>query len=66
MQTSTTTCNLVGSSTECITVSLGFSYGEIAIFFILIIFFTTFFFDVLKNWLLGTKLDGSIKIKYDK
>jgi len=67
MQTSTTTCNAVGSSTECITIGgTGFTYGESLIILILLMFFTLFFFDRLKNWLFGQKIESPVKMKYEK
>lgn len=66
MQTATTTCNEVGSSTICTTESMGFSYGEGFLSFVLLIFFTTYFFSTIKNSILGQKIEQPIKMKYDK
>jgi len=66
MQTSTTTCNEVVSSTICTTESSGFSYGEAFIGFVLLIFFTTYFFNSLKGLILGHKIEQPVKMKYDK
>lgn len=44
----------------------GFSYGEILIILILIMIFSLIFFDTLKNWILGQKIEQPVKMKYDK
>jgi hypothetical protein len=46
--------------------SNGFSYGDIVSIMFLILIFTLLFFDVLKNWILGHKIDGVVKIRSDK
>lgn len=68
MQTATTTCSASenGSSTICITESSGFSYGEAFLGFVLLLFFTLYFFNTLKALILGHKIEQPIKMKYDK
>jgi hypothetical protein len=66
MQTATTTCEVVGSSTVCATFTNGFTYGDSLIILILLMILTISFFDTLKNWLVGQKIDGTVKYKYDK
>jgi hypothetical protein len=70
MQTSTTTCDIVGSSTICLTennnVIAGFSYGEAFNILILLMILTILFFDKLKNWIFGVKIEQPVKMKYDK
>jgi hypothetical protein len=67
MQTSTTTCTALASSTECVTIyGTGFTYGESMQILILLMFFVAFFFDRLKVWLIGTKIQGTVKYKYEK
>jgi len=56
--TSTTTCEVIGSSTTCVTQTPeyfvnGFSYGSIVIILFLIFIFTLEFFKTLKEWLLN-------------
>jgi len=58
---STTTCEIVGSSTQCITQQPeyfinGFSYGSIVIILFLLFIFTLEFFKTLKSWLLDNFL----------
>lgn len=70
MKTSTTTCDIVGSSTICLTenayVIAGFSYGEAFNILILLMILTILFFDKLKNWLFGVKIEQPVKMKYEK
>jgi len=61
METSTTTCNEVGSSTECITIANSFTKGEMFIGFILLLFFSLFFFDRLKTYIFGHKIEHQLK-----
>jgi len=68
MQTSTTTCAVSNeaSTTICITESSGFSYGEAFLGFVLLLFFTTYFFSTLKTLIIGHKIEQPVKMKYDK
>lgn len=60
MTTATTTCDIVGSSTICVSDTAqyfvsGFSYGEIIIILYLIMIFTLLFFAKIKDWIFGIK-----------
>jgi hypothetical protein len=44
----------------------GFSYGDIVSIMLLLSIFTILFFKTLKEWLLGTKIDGASAIKIEK
>jgi hypothetical protein len=44
----------------------GFSYGDILSNMLLIFILTLLFFKTLKEWLLGTKVDGASAIKIEK
>lgn len=70
MQTSTTTCDVVASSTICTTQSdnfiAGFSYGEAFNILLLLMILTILFFDKLKNWIFGVKIEQPVKMKYEK
>jgi hypothetical protein len=68
MTTATTTCDIVGSSTVCLTDTTqnfvgGFSYGEVITITILLMIITLLFFSEIKKWIFGTKISNSIKIK---
>jgi hypothetical protein len=41
----------------------GFSYGDIMIITLLIIIFTNLFFKTIKEWIFGTKIEGTINTK---
>jgi len=66
MQTATTTCNDIGSSTICTIETAqyfisGFSFGEVLIILILLMFFSAFFFNALKTWIFGVKIEKADK-----
>lgn len=44
----------------------GFSYGDIITIMLLVFIFTLLFFKTLKEWILGTKVDGASAIKIEK
>ena len=69
MNTATTTCNEGVSSTICTTETIqnfvgGYSYGEVFIILILLMIFTLIFFDKIKLWVFGIKVENSVRIKY--
>jgi len=71
MNTSTTTCETSGSSTICTTETAeyftnGFSFGDVMIIFMLILILTTIFFNFLKNWVIGQKIENQIRPDYNK
>jgi hypothetical protein len=69
MTTATTTCDIVGSSTVCLTDTTqnfigGFSYGEVITIMLLLMIFTLLFFAKIKEWIFGVKVNNyQIKIK---
>lgn len=71
MKTATTTCEVSGSSTICTTETAqyftnGFSFGEVMIIFMLTLILTTLFFNFLKNWTIGHKIENLIRPDYTK
>jgi hypothetical protein len=63
MQTATTTCDLVGSSTICITETIqnfigGFSYGEVLMILLLLMIFTLGFFSAIKQFITYQKINN--------
>lgn len=43
-----------------------FSYGDSLIILILLMILTILFFDTLKNWIFGVKIEQPVKMKYEK
>lgn len=71
MNTSTTTCETVSSTTTCTTETIqkfvsGFSYGEALIVLILLMIFTISFFSELKIWIFGQRIENPTRSKYNK
>jgi hypothetical protein len=58
---------VVASSTATTTaISTTFTGGESFIILILLMFFVAYFFNTLKQWIFGTKIQGTVKYKYEK
>lgn len=49
-----------------VTVSQGFTYGEIMIILVLLMIFTQLFFSGLKEWIFGVKVENPLKNRYNK
>ena len=69
MQTATSTCDIVGSSTICITETIqnflgGFSYGEVLIIFLLLMIFTLVFFLAIKQFITYQKVNNYYSKKW--
>jgi hypothetical protein len=61
-----TSTQIVVDNTSGVSLSQGFTYGEILIIFILILIFTQLFFSGLKEWIFGVRIENPMKNKYNK
>lgn len=71
MVSATTTCEVMGSSTQCTTETAeyylnGFSFGDIMIIFLLILLLTMTFFNNIKTWLVGLKIHNQVRPDFSK
>lgn len=56
----------IGTTTDLQSFYNGFTYGEVLIILILLMFFITYFFVSIKSIIIGNKVEGPLNFKYDK